>query len=302
MTFDRSAMARGIILATGAVGSTRIARRPPVRWATRWASNHLVPWAARSAFRDGLHEVNGIVMDVPRPPDWGGGGEFHMALGTYERREMRFLLSRLRPGDVFVDVGAHVGYVTLPVARAVGPGGRVICLEPTPETFERLVANVERNGLGNVTAVRAAASDRDGEARLARSEHSVMWNSLAENGRDRQEGLLVATRSVDSVVEQAGWPPVAGLKIDAEGAEWSVLGGAERTLARNPGAFLMLEVDGGERSGESLRVLRHLGDRGYRFSRFTWSQLVPESMESMTGRLSAGRDAWANVLAERCER
>jgi FkbM family methyltransferase len=261
----------------------------------RWIGNHVVPWAARSAFRAGVSEVNGVLLEVPRPSDWGGGGEFHMALGTYEKAEMRFLLSRLQPGQTFVDVGSHIGYVALPVARVLGRDGRVFCFEPTPATFDRLSANVERNRLTNVTLVPAAAADRDGEAILACSDDSVMWNSLARGGA---RGVHVATRSVDSVLAEAGWPEVAGLKIDAEGAEWEVLCGAEGALARNANAFLMVEVDGRERRRESLRLLRFLVSRGYRLSRFTWSGPQPESLASLERRLSTNSRPWANVLAE----
>lgn len=290
----RCALARGVIGAAAAFDDAPLAELGPFHLASRWARNHLVPWAARGGFEEGVHAVNGVLLEVPRPPAWGGGGEFHMALGTYERAEMQFLLSRLRPGDGFIDVGSHIGYVALPAARVVGPGGRVFCLEPTPDTFERLRANVERNGLENVTLVRAAAAGRDGEANLACSADSVMWNSLV---RDGNGSVRVATRSLDSLIGEAGWPAIAGIKVDAEGAEWSVLSGAEQVLARNPSAFMMLEVDGGARVEESLRVLEFLADRGRRFSRFTWNGHVPETLASLHRRLATRRVAWANVLA-----
>jgi len=291
----RSAFARGIIGAAATAGDSSLMQRGLLHHGMRWIGNHVVPWAARSAFRAGVTEVNGVLLEVPRPRDWGGGGEFHMALGTYEKAEMRFLLSRLRPGQTFVDVGSHIGYVALPVARVLGRDGRVFCFEPTPDTFDRLRANVERNRLTNVTLVPAAAADRDGEAILACSDDSVMWNSLARGGA---RGVQVATRSIDSVLSEAGWPEVAALKIDAEGAEWEVLSGAEGALARNANAFLLVEVDGGVRRQESLRLLRFLVSRGYRLSRFTWSGPQPESLASLERRLSTNSRPWANVLAE----
>jgi len=122
-----------------------------------------------------------------------------------------------------------------------------------------------------------------------------MWNSLTRGG---ERCLQVATRSLDSVVSEAGWPGIAGIKIDAEGAEWSVLCGAQQVLDRNPHAFCMLEVEGGERTGESLRVLQHLAHRGYQFSRFTWRGPRPETLGSLERRLSMPRGNWANILAE----
>ena len=291
----RSVVARSVIGAAAMISSVPLADRPPLSPAMRWVGNHIVPWVARSSFREGVHEVNGVRLAVPRPPAWGGGGEFHMALGTYERAEMRFLLSRLRPGQTFVDVGSHIGYVALPVAKTVGPTGHVFCFEPTPDTFQILRTNVERNALTNVTLLQAAAADRDGQARLACSEDSVMWNSLAQPG---VRYLHVTTRSLDSVMIEAGWPSIAGVKIDAEGTEWSVLCGAEQLLKRNPSAFLMLEVAGGERIEESLRVLQFLVDRGYRLSRFTWTAATPETLVSLKERLKRRKGAWANVLAE----
>ena len=47
----------------------------------------------------------------------------------------------LHPGDVVIDVGAHVGTFAVQAAEAVGAAGKVIALEPTPQTFACLAAN-----------------------------------------------------------------------------------------------------------------------------------------------------------------
>ncbi len=97
-----------------------------------------------------------------------------MALGTYEHNELRNLLQRLQPGDTFIDVGAHIGYLSLPIAKRVGPSGKVIALEPSPTSLELLRRNVALNGFNWVTVVDAAASDKDGLARLHMSSQSAM--------------------------------------------------------------------------------------------------------------------------------
>ena len=52
--------------------------------------------------------------------------------------ELRYLQNKLRPGDVFIDVGANIGLWTLVAATSVGPSGRVFSFEPNPTTFDRL--------------------------------------------------------------------------------------------------------------------------------------------------------------------
>src|SRR5262249_11088444 len=251
----------------------------------RWLSNHLVPWAARVAFHDGVHNINGVRMEIPRPPDWGGGGEFHMALGTYERFELGYLLSRVLPGDMFIDVGAHIGYMTLPLARQVGPQGRIIALEPSPPTVEILRRNVALNGFDWVTVVAAAASDHDGEAGLHLSTHSPMWNTLRKGALQGEvSSIPVATRSLDSVVRDLGWPPIAGIKLDVEGAESEVRAGSQEVLERNSRLFFTLEVSGGTagRLNASMDTLRWLDNLGYRFRLFS--------------RAAAGRPVGADAL------
>lgn len=260
---------RTLIVAVSEAGSARLGRMVPFAPPLRWLGNHVVPWAARAAFHEGVHSVNGVRMAVPRPPDWGGGGEFHMALGTYERHELAYVLGRLHPGDTCIDAGAHIGYFSLPVARRVGSTGRVVALEPWPASVELLRRNVMLNGFDWVTVVSAAAAAKDGEARLHLSDQSSMWNTLRGDTLKGGRSISVATRSLDSLIGELGWPPVAAIKLDVEGAESEVLRGGEQVLARNPSAFLTIEVSGGgdERIAASLETLRWLEERGYRFRR-----------------------------------
>src|SRR4051794_24641093 len=64
---------------------------------------------------------------------WGtGAGVDGYWLGNFEPSTVDFAVRALRSGDVFLDVGANVGYFTLAAARAVGPAGRVVAFEPLP--------------------------------------------------------------------------------------------------------------------------------------------------------------------------
>jgi FkbM family methyltransferase len=112
----------------------------------------------------------------------------------FEATERAFLNHFLRPGDVFVDVGANIGLFTLIAACSVGPAGRVIAFEPTSVTYARLVDNVRLKGFSNVRCVNSALSDRSGYLDLTQSTDGFdAWNSFAEptmgttNSRERVE-------------------------------------------------------------------------------------------------------------------
>ena len=162
-----------------------------------WATG-LFPPSLAAVYRPGPQEVNGVTMTVPEPPAWGGGGEFHMVVGSYENREIRFLLARLKAGDCFVDVGAHVGYFTLPAARRVGPSGRVVAFEPTSGSAKLLRENVHLNDFGWVDIVEAAASSTVGIAAFTRSAQSAMWNTL-------ETDTLTGETSIDQVAGPRRW-------------------------------------------------------------------------------------------------
>src|SRR5436190_1863495 len=75
----------------------------------------------------------------------------------------QYLASTLETGQVFLDVGANIGFYSLFAAQRVGPSGRVFSFEPDPMTFESLQRSVRRNGFGWASCLNMAVSDREGE-------------------------------------------------------------------------------------------------------------------------------------------
>ena len=84
----------------------------------------------------------------------------------FEKAEQRFINKFLRPGDIFVDVGANIGLFTLIAAKLVGKRGHVYAFEPSSRIHQRLIDNIKLNNLTNVSCYQLALSDRDGEAIL----------------------------------------------------------------------------------------------------------------------------------------
>ena len=166
--------------------------------------------------------------------------------GSFEPNEFAFLDRVLKPGMVFVDVGANDGYYTLFAARRVGPTGLVIAAEPSSRERAHLQRNLGRNGLDNVTVVPAAIGAASGLAdlHLAHGVHAG-HNTLGAFAHDdvvRASLERVAIEPLDSVVTRLGLTHVDFVKIDVEGAEARVIAGAMKVLG-SMRPILLLEVN-----------------------------------------------------------
>jgi FkbM family methyltransferase len=133
----------------------------------------------------------------------------------------------IRAGDVVLDIGANHGFFT---CYAASKGASVYAFEPVPQSYKRLVANVERNGFASrVTAVQCAVSDTPGSAELLVSASKGGGDSTMDPVFARRSGVPVADRiTVDcktlaSILDEYAIPSVRMCKIDIEGAELSLL-------------------------------------------------------------------------------
>ncbi len=165
------------------------------------------------------------------------------ACGCYYDVEGTAVVAQLvRSGDLFVDVGANVGFMSLLAARQVGPTGRVVSFEPNPRLVERLRHAARANGLEHMQIEACALGDAPGEARLDLSNHSGTA-SLRQASRD---GVTVPVRLGDeALLPHLDALPDAPLfvKVDVEGFEHRVLKGLARTLARRDAALLVEVTD-----------------------------------------------------------
>jgi FkbM family methyltransferase len=135
----------------------------------------------------------------------------------------------LNPGDVFVDVGAHIGKYTIPAARMVGMGGLVIAVEPHPENYRVLLDNIKLNALRNVIALNLAAWSTSGEVKLYIGDRSG-WHSTKRN---YGKGFItVQGRALDDLFDELKVKRIDFIKIDVEYAESEVLRGLESTISK----------------------------------------------------------------------
>jgi FkbM family methyltransferase len=221
-----------------AKGVYRVARRWPVPMPDLWK----VPkawWATVPSVRA---RRRGLRLDLDLRDNLQRTLYF---TGTYEPGLLALIEAELRPGDVMVDVGAHVGVHALTAARRLrdlGGGGRVIAFEPTEDSSAAVRAAAERNDLP-VDVVRAALGEAEGTIELRGDPRYGAFDAGVRS--QFGDGEVIATAPL---LTFDGWAAGAALdrldlvKIDIEGAEILALRGMRETLRRLRPRVLAIEV------------------------------------------------------------
>lgn len=144
------------------------------------------------------------------------------------------LRERLRPGDVVLDVGANIGNFTMLAASRVGPGGRVIAVEPIARNRQLIARAAHTNSYEQIEIIAGAVSDRVGMIDLrTHPETSNSATAAAAGERLRDErgiGVSVPVLVLDERL--ADLERLDLVKIDIEGMEPLALRGFEKTLSR----------------------------------------------------------------------
>jgi FkbM family methyltransferase len=199
-----------------------------------------------------------------------GAGNPAYASGANELPVQEELARLLRPGDIVIDIGANVGFLSVIAAKLVGPDGRVIAFEPVPANARRIRRNARLNRLGRIEVVEAAVGDRTGTATLVLAEFAG-GAALADADLppDACGELEVRLTTLDDWLARSGSPRPALVKIDVEGAELAVLRGMVATLEQVRPA-LLIELDDATAIGAEAKAAACDGfcaERGYHVRR-----------------------------------
>jgi FkbM family methyltransferase len=166
--------------------------------------------------------------------------------GSFEPNEFAFLDRILKPGMVFVDVGANDGYYSLFAARRLGAEGRVIAIEPSSRERDHLEANIRRNNVKSITILPVALGETAGKGQLKLADGGHTGHNTL--GGFATAGVLTAATetvevdTLDNVVARLGLERLDLIKIDAEGAEVAVLQGARSIIGKHR-PILLVEVN-----------------------------------------------------------
>jgi FkbM family methyltransferase len=190
--------------------------------------------------------------------------------GRYEEQEIDFARRVLRPGDIAVDAGAHIGFFTVQMAAAVGATGHVYAFEPFDGNADLLERSVAENRFEDrVTVQRAAVGAAAGSATLtfpvetlnSGGAYLLRDGTAPLIGNQKQEVPLVALDELE--IRR----PVRFIKMDVEGAEPQVIKGATRILREDRPVILselhptQLERASGVTPDDFLVKMRGLGYR-----------------------------------------
>jgi FkbM family methyltransferase len=194
----------------------------------------------------------------------------------------------LAPGATCIDIGANIGTTTIPAARAVGVGGRVVAVEAHPTVASYLRRNIALNGLRNVKVHACAIDARPGIVQFADLKADDTNRIVADGA-----GIDVPARTLDDIA--VGHESIDLLKIDVEGAEMRVLRGGNDALRRTAAIYVEIADVFLKRLGSSaeelVEFLRGAGFHLYSVS----SDLTLQPMELA----SVMRHAHSNVLGLR---
>lgn len=222
-----------------------------------WARFQVVRRTAPGPFLVPLAGATRIMVD---------GGD-HPSLvvyaGLFDYEEMLFTTHLLRPGDLFVDVGANVGVYSL-LASGVA-GARSIAFEPVAATLARLRENVVLNGIGDRVDIRAVAAGGAGGVVRMRSDLGAQ-NRLLHPGEHGPRYPEVEIVRLDDSLPAA---PML-MKIDVEGFELAVLEGAGTLLDASQlvGVIIELAGHGREFGFSDDQVRTTLSARGFQEYRY----------------------------------
>lgn len=156
----------------------------------------------------------------------------------WEPYETALTLAHLQPGDVYVDVGANIGYYTLVAARCVGAAGQVIAYEPDADNFALLQANLALNQLPQVKAFRCALSDKNAAGQLFLSEDNFGDHRIYDSPGMRECRAITLVNGAEHLGQQT--TRIDFLKVDTQGSEFFVLQGLWPLLEKNRAHMRMI--------------------------------------------------------------
>ncbi len=156
-------------------------------------------------------------------------------------------IKKLELGDIFIDIGANIGFFALLASKIVGSSGRVFAFEPSHREYKRLLNNIQTNFAENIIPFNIALANYNGEAQFLVASSGHTGVNRLDDGNITQgfSKELVPVFAGDTVLSQLVVDNSAArliFKIDVEGAEFSVILGMKNILSQSNVKIVIIEI------------------------------------------------------------
>ena len=189
---------------------------------------------------------------------------------VYNEFDTQTVKNQVKEGDIVLDVGAHIGYYTLMLAKSVGTKGKVFSFEPEPHNVEVLKKNISINNYLNITLESKGVSNT--------SKNCKLYSGLSSSGASRifkperilsnynKEPINIQTLVLDEYFSKLDLlDKIDFVKMDIEGAEILALEGMQKILKKSKNLKLFIEFnkealeDSGSNPKDLLDMLENNG-------------------------------------------
>ena len=206
-------------------------------------------------------------------------------LGAFERDLMLSYQRLIAPGATVLDIGANIGAHTLPLAKHVGPNGRVIAIEATAFAYAKLQENLSLNSelIAQTTLTQALLTASDSaptETAIQSSWPLVDGEAVHDMTCGAPKSTIGAkTCTLDTLLAELSLQQVDWIKLDVDGHELTVLQGSRKCLETyRPTIFMELAPycyqDGSSDFADMVKILT---SRDYDLFRLPSLTLLPQS-------------------------
>ena len=181
-------------------------------------------------------------LDFLYGPEDANIASFVVTNGSYELATEKEIMSILKPGDIFIDGGAHIGFYSLLAARFVGEEGKVYAFEPTESTRYYLEKNVKLNLFPNIFVSEYALSNIDGNVSFSVTKSSEC-NSVSSDQKTDNTIIQVPSTSLNSFCKNNHIDTVDLVKLDIEGQELNAIMGMSELIKENQNIKIIFEYN-----------------------------------------------------------
>ena len=199
-------------------------------------------WLGRLCCKNGKFTVrtaSGALLAVD-PANWDIFTKLLLMGGTWDKPVLEACIACLQPGDVFYDLGANVGYMSIETASLFKDAIRIYAFEPQPNLAHIVALSARLNHFQNLAIYDIMLGKQEGVSNLFIPSHSIHASSISRESNSRSIACKVET--LDNLVARGNIPPPNVIKIDVEGGELDVFRGMQNII-RGITPYIIFEAD-----------------------------------------------------------